>query len=97
MTYYSMKEYKLLGFRKSKNPPKMYAAVLYNIETRRERVVNFGSRIHMNFSDRTGLNLYPKLIHGDEKRKENYRKRHKNDVKEGFYSPGYFSAKYLWT
>ena len=97
MTYYSMKEYKLMGFKKSKNPPSMYAAVLYNIETKRQRLVNFGSRLWNNYSDLTGLNMYPELIHGDKKKKENYRKRHKNDIKEGYYSAGYFSMKYLWT
>lgn len=96
MTYYSMTDYSLTGFKKSKVKHKMYAAVLYNKQTKREILVNFGSSIHENYRDITGLNLYPELIHGDKKRRASYHKRHQKDVREGYYSPGYFSLKYLW-
>ena len=98
MSYYSKKEWNLLGFRKAKTKRSMYSAIIYNKQNKQlKRTINFGDKFYENFSDRTGLNLYPKLIHGDQKRKENYRKRHKKDLREGYYSAGYFSWKYLWS
>ena len=96
MVCYDMKEYKLLGFEKSRVKDKMYAAILENKLTGRERIVNFGSKSYENYRDKTGLNLYPQLIHGDSKRRALYRARHKNNVHSGFYSPAYFSYYYLW-
>lgn len=56
----------------------------------------FGSSKHENYQDKTGLNLYPHLIHGDEKRRQAYRARAKGKIKPGFWSPSYMSYYYLW-
>lgn len=92
-----MNEYKLLKFEVA-NPGtnKMYTAVLK--QRRGDRIVrlNFGDRRYENYTDRTGLKAFPELIHGDNKRRESYKKRHQVFIKEGFYSPGYFSMNYLW-
>ena len=74
----------------------MYDAILKNKQTGREVKVAFGSSVHENFHDKTGLNLYPHLIHGDKKRRDNYRSRAGGKVKEGYYSPSYFSFYVLW-
>ena len=42
MTYYSKKEYKLLGYRKSKTKHKKYDAVLENKKTGKIKYVPFG-------------------------------------------------------
>jgi hypothetical protein len=96
MVCYDKRDYKLIGFEKSSAKDKMYAAVLENKSTGRERLVNFGSKSYENYRDRTGLNLYPHLIHGDSKRRASYRARHKIHVHDGCYSPAYFSYHYLW-
>jgi hypothetical protein len=96
MPYYSMDEYKLKGFEVSKVKDKMYNAVLVNKKTKREKRVPFGSRTYKNYRDATGLNAYPNLIHGDKERRKRYHQRHEKDVKEGYYSPGYFSLRFLW-
>lgn len=96
MVYYSKSEYELEGFRKSKTQNKMYDAILKSKRNSREIKVPFGDSTMENFHDKTGLNLYPRLVHGDEKRRKAFRARHKGYLKEGFYSPSYFSFFYLW-
>ena len=92
--YYSKKDYKLIGFEKSKTKNKMYDAIL--LKGNKKYKVPFGDKRYQNFRDITGLNLYPHLIHDDNKRRKNYRTRHKHFLKKGYYSPGYFSYYYLW-
>lgn len=94
--YYSKQEYKLVGFRKSTRKGKMYDAILENKETKRLKHIAFGDNQMENYHDKTGLNLYPSLIHGNTKRRDNYRKRARGKVKNGFYSPSYFSYFFLW-
>ena len=96
MTYYAMSEYRLKGFEQAKTKHKMYAAVLVNKETKREKRVNFGDKRYQNYQDKTGLNAYPRLVHGDKERRKRYHDRHKKDIKQGYYSAGYFSLRYLW-
>lgn len=94
MTYYSKKEYKLLGYRKSKTKHKKYDAILENRKTKKLKYVPFGAIGYIHFRDLTGLNLYP--THNDPKRRKLYRERHKKDLKAGYYSPGYFSYHIIW-
>lgn len=96
MVYYSIQQNKLIGFEKSNRKNKMYNAILKNIKTGKQIKVPFGDKTYMNFSDKTGLNAYPHLIHGDKKRRTNYRKRHKVYLKKGYYSPSFFSYHFLW-
>ena len=95
--YYSMREYRSIGYRKSNTKNKMYDAKLQNIKTGRIVHVPFGDKRYENFSDRTGLNLYPHLIHGDTNRKRLYKARHSGYIRKGYYSPGWFSMTQLWT
>ena len=96
MVYYKKTDYKLLGYRKSKTKHKKYDAILENKTTKTIHTVPFGDKKYSNYRDLTGLNLYPNLLHGDKKRRILYRARHKKDLKEGYYSPGYFSYFILW-
>ena len=87
MVYFDKKNYKLVGFQKSSKQNKMYDAI---IKSKLDK-------IHLiPFGDKTGLNLYPNLIHNDKTRRKNYRRRHQIHIKNGFYSPSYFSYYYLW-
>ena len=95
--YYNKREYKLEGFEKSRTKLKMYDAILVNSKTSRKVRIPFGDSSMENYGDKTGLNLYPKLIHGNEKRKIAFHNRARGFVKDGYYSPGYFSISYLWT
>ena len=96
MTYYKKIEFKLLGYRKSKTKYKKYDAILENKKTKKIYYVPFGDNRYENYKDKTGLNLYPHLIHGDKKRQIAYRRIHFKDLKDGYYSPGWFSYFILW-
>tara|TARA_R110001632_G_scaffold230561_1_gene368155 strand:+ start:470 stop:763 length:294 start_codon:yes stop_codon:yes gene_type:complete len=96
MVYYSDREYRIIGYEKSNTNNKMYDAILQNKNTDRFIRVPFGSNKHENYADKTGLNLYPHLIHGDKQRAINYRARAKGKLKKGYYSPSYFAFYKLW-
>ena len=91
-----MSEYVLKGFEKSKTRNKMYDAVLMYLRTGKQVRVPFGDTRYQNFKDETGLNEYPELVHGDQKRRQAYRLRHYAYLKPGTFSPGFFSWYYLW-
>ena len=93
--FYSIKEYDLIGFVKSKTKNKMYDAILKSKKGELAKVP-FGDERFENYWDLTRLNLYPQLNHGDKERRKRYRKRHKVYLKKGYYSPGFFSYYYLW-
>jgi hypothetical protein len=94
MTYYKKTDYKLLGYRKSTRKNAKYDAVLQNKTTKKLKYVPFGAIGYSHFRDLTGLNLYP--THNDPKRRKLYRARARGLVKEGYYSPGFFSLTQLW-
>jgi hypothetical protein len=90
--FYKKTDYKLLGYQKSKTKNKKYDAILKGKD--KTVKVPFGDSRYGNFGDKTGLNLYPGT--GDEKKRASYRARHEKDLKEGYYSPGWFSYYILW-
>ena len=96
MVYYKKTDFKLIGYRKSKTKHKMYDAILEDKLTKKLHTVQFGDKRYQNYHDKTKLNLYPQLLHGDNKRRTLYRKRHLKDLRDGYYSPGYFSYHILW-
>jgi len=95
MVYYDMKNHRLLGFEASKTKNKMYDAILIS-NTGQLIKVPFGDKRFENYQDKTSMNLYPHLIHGDKERRKRYQSRHEVFLKEGYYSPSYFSFYYLW-
>jgi len=96
MPFYEKAKYGLVGYDKSRRKHKMYDAILIRKKDNKIVRVPFGDKRYENYRDATGLNLYPHLIHGDKKRRTAYRARHKGYLKQGYYSPGYFSMYYLW-
>ena len=94
--YYKKTDFSILGYRKSKTKYKKYDAILINKNNNKTYSVPFGDKRYENYHDLSGLNLYPHLLHGDKKRRASYRARHKKDLKDGFYSPGWFSYFVLW-
>jgi hypothetical protein len=96
MVYYKKTDYRLVGYDRSKRKGKMYDALLERKKDKKIIRVPFGDAKMENYRDLTGLNLYPHLIHGNEKRRKLFRARHKGYLKEGYYSPSYFSYFILW-
>ena len=92
MTYYNINDYKLLGFRKSKRKNKKYDAILKNND--KIIYVPFGDVFFQQYKDKIGL--YSHKDHLDEQRRMRYITRHRHWIKDGFYSPSYFSMFYLW-
>ena len=70
MPYYSKKDYKIFGYQRSKTKNKMYDALLLKKGSDKLIRVPFGDNSMGNYQDKTGLNLYPKLIHDDKKRRK---------------------------
>lgn len=96
MVYYKKSEYILIGYEKAKTKNKMYNALLKRKKDNKIIRVPFGDSNYENYRDETGLNLYPHLIHGDNKRRKLYRARHKGYLRTDYYSPSYFSYYILW-
>ena len=94
MTYYKMTDYNLLGFDRARNKRKKYEAKLENKKTGKIYAVPFGAMGYEQYFDKLGY--YKNLNHLDKKRRENFLKRNAHNIKEGYYSPSFFSAFYLW-
>jgi hypothetical protein len=62
----------MVQFRKSTNKIKKYDAL-----TPSGKWIAFGSVLHQQYKDKTGLGLYSHMDHLDKKRRNLYRKRHK--------------------
>lgn len=96
MSYFSFNEWKFKGFEKSKSKNKKYDAILINKETKKEKRISFGDANYGQFNDSTSLDLYSNVNNLDKKRRDAYRLRHEKDLRDGYYSAGYFSWYYLW-
>ena len=94
--YYEQDKFKLQGFEKSNRKDKMYNAILLNKDTMKIIKVPFGDSNMGNYTDKTGLNMYPHLIHSDKKRRKAFQNRFHHFLRDGFYSPSFFSYYYLW-
>lgn len=100
MVKYEKSKYSFVRYEKSSKAGKMYSAVLKNKETGREVKIHFGDSKMGNYQDKTGLNAYPKLSHGDKVRRRNFRNRFsglkgKQDWSK-YYTPLYFAWTKLW-
>lgn len=76
---------------------KKYKVILDN-----GKIVQFGDKRYQHYEDKTPLKLYSYLDHKDDKRRQDYVKRHsaieskKGKAVDIMYSPAWFSLKYLW-
>lgn len=93
---YEKNKYEIIEFRRSTCKHKKYDVFLINKQTRKIYKLSFGDKRYEQFKDSTGLGLYSKLNHGDKRRRSLYRKRHRNTYDPKYYSPAYFSWRYLW-
>lgn len=96
MSYYSKKEWKFKKFQRSKTKNKKYDAIIINKETGKEKRIPFGDKRYSQYQDTTGLGFYSDKDHKNKERRLNYRKRHEVYLREGYYSPSFFSWAYLW-
>jgi len=83
-------------FQKSKTKGKKYDAILFDKISKRRQTVPFGSSIHSQYYDSTGLGLYKRLNHLDRKRRASYLARHAETMKKK-YSASWFSGRFLWS
>lgn len=96
MTYFLKKDYKFKKFIKSPIKFKKYRAILVDKKSNKEITLDFGDNRYEQYNDSTGLGIYSHKNHNDKKRRTNYRNRHKYFLKDGYFSPGYFSYYFLW-
>ena len=89
-----MTDYILLGFNRAANQTKKYDAILQSIRSGRTRKVPFGQRGYQHYKDQIGF--YGDQNHYDKIRRRSFLARNEHTIKAGYYSPGYFSATYLW-
>jgi hypothetical protein len=96
MVFYSFEDYKFKSFEKSDTLNKKYDAILINKTTKKQTRVPFGDSRYGQYKDSTGLGLYSSKNTLDNSKKKLYRIRHAKDLRDGFFSPGYFAFKFLW-
>jgi len=87
--------FRFIKFQKSKTRFKKYDAIIEDVKTRRRQTVPFGDVRFQQFSDSTGLKLYSRLDHNDEKRRQNYLARHES-TRHKKWSPSWWSSVFLW-
>lgn len=87
--------YKLIGFRKSSHAGKKYDGIIQHKQTGKIKTIPFGDDRYDHFEDKTPLQYYSSQNHYDEKRRENYHRRHRLNTGNKF-SSGWFAGKYLW-
>mgnify|MGYP001626544029 CR=1 FL=1 len=96
MVYLLKKNYKINNIYKSPIKHKKYRVVLIHKRSGKVKHMDFGSVFFQQFKDKTPVKLYKHLDHGDNNRRRLYKKRHQIHIRTGYYSPGYFSMRYLW-
>lgn len=88
-------QFVLLKFERSKTKNKKYDAILQDKKTKRTQRVPFGDKRYEQYRDSTGLKLYTRLDHGDEKRRKAYKARHEKTRHKKF-SSSWFADNFLW-
>ena len=83
----------IIGPPRRKN--KKYSVYKWNEEEQRHNyLLSFGDIRYQHYKDNTPLNLYENLNHLDEKRKDNYYKRHGTTNNKDLAK--WWSNNYLW-
>lgn len=96
MVYYPKSKYRLLRFERSRHKHKKYDAILKKNGSHSVERVPFGDSEMQQYRDSTGIGRFSSKDHLDNTRRKRYRSRHRAFIKKGFFSPGYFSWRYLW-
>lgn len=87
--------FKHIRFERSRVSGKKYDAIIEDKITKKRQRVPFGSSIHDQYRDSTGLKLYSRVDHNDEKRRQSYLARHEKTRHKKF-SPSWYSSVFLW-
>jgi len=96
MPTYLVDDYDLVKFRRSQTKNKKYDAIIQNKRNDKKFVIPFGDVRYSQYNDSTGLGLYTEKNHNDKARRALYHARHSVFYDPKFYTPAYFSWKYLW-
>ena len=88
--------FKHIRFERSRVSGKKYDAIIEDKITKKRQRVPFGSSIHDQYRDSTGLKLYSRVDHNDEKRRQSYLARHEKTRHKKF-SPSWYSSVFLWS
>ena len=86
-------QYELIGYELGGKKSK-YLAILKNKPTGEKRRIPFGQKGYQQYFDKLGH--YSAWDHNDEKRKDNWIRRYKDNIKHKF-SSGYFAERILWS
>jgi hypothetical protein len=84
-----------IRFERSKTRGKKYDAIIEDKVTKRQQRVPFGDIRYQHFSDKSGLKLYSRLDHNDQKRRAAYKARHENTRHKKF-SASWYADRVLW-
>lgn len=87
--------FKHIRFERSRSRGKKYDAIIEDKFTKRQQRVPFGSNVHEQYRDNTGLKLYSRLDHNDPKRRANYKARHEKTRHKKF-SSSWYADQFLW-
>ena len=95
---YEKTDYTFVQFEPSQRLHKKYNAIIQNRQTGRTVKIPFGDTRYEQYKDTTGLGLWSHKNHGDKARRKAYVDRHRKDMIYGldYYTPGYFSMRFLW-
>lgn len=99
MRIHNPESYSLLGYEINKGKKAKYDAILKNKKTGELRRIPFGAKYpdgnpYPQYNDKLGH--YSKVDHNDEKRRDNWIKRHKRNLDYKF-SSAWFSHQCLWS
>lgn len=87
--------FKHIRFERSKTRGKKYDSIIEDKITKKRQRVPFGDDSFQQYRDDTGLKLYSRLDHNDEKRRQSYLARHEKTRHKKF-SSSWYSSVFLW-
>ena len=94
MRIHNPESYELVGFEVNKGKRAKYIAIIQNKKTKEKKRIPFGMKGFQQYEDKIGY--YREFDHNDEKRRENWIKRHKRNIDYKF-SSAWFSNTFLWS
>jgi len=94
--FYPETQYSCRGFQISHKKQQRYDAVLVHTKTAKQILIPFGNATMKAYHDLTGLNAFPHLLHNDPELRQLYHLRNDKHIRAGYFSPVYFTSKYLF-
>ncbi len=87
-------QFRLIKFERGSGFKK-YNAIIEDKKTKKRQKIPFGDKRYEQYQDSTGLKLYSRLDHGDEKRRKAYKARHEK-TRHKKWSASWFADTFLW-